>query len=403
MLASLTALAIGLDVLLAVPGRHLQAEVTLPDRLAVGDPGEAVVTLRAPRAAGRTEVLLDLHPDLEPQPAAAVHVPGGEGARLAIPLLARRRGKPTVDALWVRWTGPLGLTSRTRRVHLGRAVPVTPNLKPVRAAAFRYFASQTVEVGAQVERFLGDGSEFDALREYVPGLDPRAISWKASARHRELLVQEFRAERNHQVVLALDTGHLMAEPLDGIPRLDHAVSSALLLSYVSLRMGDRVGFYGFDRTARAWAEPQGGLGAFPRLQALSAGLDYSTEETNFTLGLTELSTRLRRRSLVVVFTDFVDTVTAELMLENLGRLARRQLVVFVTLRDPALDRLALAGPRRLGEVYRSVVAADFVRERERVLARLRRMGIACVEAAPGQLSARLVNRYLDIKRRELIA
>jgi uncharacterized protein (DUF58 family) len=195
----------------------------------------------------------------------------------------------------------------------------------------------------------------------------------------------------------------MAEPLHGLPRLDHAVTSALLLAYVSLRLGDRVGLYGFDRAARVWSEPQGGLGAFARLRTLSASLDYSREETNFTLGLTELSTRLRRRSLVVVFTDFVDTVTAELMVENLARLARRQLVLFVALRDPGLDATALARPRRLGDLHRAVVAADFERERERVLARLRRLGVQCVDAAPGAVSTRLLSRYLDIKRRELIA
>jgi len=401
--AALSALALGLDALLAVPPRGLSVEVEAPDRLSVGEARAARVTLRSPRAVRAVEVLLDLHADLEVQGPRTVALAAGVVATVEIPLLARRRGKPTLDELWLRWTGPLGLAGRRRRVALGRPVAVVPNLKPVRAAAFRYFGAREIEAGVQVERFVGDGSEFDALVEYVPGLDPRAISWKASARHRELLCQEFRAERNHQVVLALDTGHLMAEPLDGVPRLDHAVTSALLLAYVSLRLGDRVGLYGFDRTARAWAAPQGGLGAFPGLQALSAALAYSTDETNFTLGLSELSTRLRRRSLVVVFTDFVDTVTAELMLENLSRLARRQLVVFVTLRDPALDATALAPPRRLGDLYRSVVAADFVRERERVLARLRRMGIACVDSAPAQVSSRLVNRYLDIKRRELIA
>ena len=280
---------------------------------------------------------------------------------------------------------------------------MVPDLQPVRAAALRYFGSHDLSTGVQVERFVGDGSEFDSLVEYVPGLDPRAISWKASARHRRLLCQDFRAERNHQVVLALDTGHLMAEPLLGIPRLDHAIGSALLLAYVSLRLGDRVGLFGFDRAARVYAPPQGGLLAFPRLLTASAQLAYSTEETNFTLGLAELSARLRRRSLVVVFTDFTDTVTAELMLENLQRLSRRQLVVFVTLRDPSLDRVALSAPERLTGLYRAVTAAELLRERGRVLARLRGMGITCVDAAPGQVSSPLLNRYLDIKRRELIS
>ncbi len=401
--AALVLAATGLDAILSLPPRRLAVDVALPDGLAVGEPGAAVVRLRAPRAVRGVELLVDLHRDLEPQPPRAVDLPGGTLTPVEVRLVARRRGTPTVDEAWLRWTGPLGLARRRKRVPVGRAVPVAPNLQPVRAAALRFFGSRELTTGVQVERFVGDGSEFDALVEYVPGLDPRAISWKASARHRRLLCQEFRAERNHQVVLALDTGHLMAEPLGALPRLDHAVTSALLLAYVSLRLGDRVGLYGFDRAARVWAEPQGGVGAFPRLKALSAQLDYSTDETNFTLGLTELSTRLRRRSLVVVFTEFVDTVTAELMIENLGRLARRQLVLFVALRDPGLDGAARARPRRLGDVYRSVVASDFVRERERVLARLRRLGVLCVDAAPGELSARLLNRYLDVKRRELIA
>jgi uncharacterized protein (DUF58 family) len=396
------ALALGLDAVLGVPAGRVTLLVEAPRTLGVGEPGFATARIRSPRAIRAVELHVDCHADLAPPPIQSTPVPAGE-ARLRIPLVPRRRGRPSLDEAWLRWSGPLGLARRQKRVALRQPIQVVPNLSPVRSAALRFFGSREAQSGVQVERFVGDGSEFDALVEYVPGLDHRAISWRASARHRKLLCQEFRAERNHQVVLALDTGHLMSEPLSGLPRLDHAVTSALLLSWVSLKLGDRVGLFGFDREARAWAEPQGGMGAFPRLKALTAGLDYSTAETNFTLGLTELSAHLRRRSLVVVFTEFVDTVTAELMVENLSRLARRQLVLFVALRDPALDAVAEARPRRVEDVYRSVVASDFVRERERVLSRLRRVGVQCVDAAPGELSTRLLNRYLDIKRRELIA
>ena len=401
--AALLALALGLDAILAVRPHGISAALEAPGTLAVGEPGAAVLVLRSPTAIRAVEVLIDCHADFAPPPMVSVRLAAGRSERVQVPLLARRRGKLTLDEAWLRWSGPLGLARRQKRVALLRAVAVAPALAPVRAAALRFFGSREIATGVQVERFVGDGSEFDALVEYVPGLDHRAISWRASARHRKLLCQEFRAERNHQVILALDTGHLMAEPLANLARLDHAVTSALLLSWVSLKMGDRVGLYGFDRAARVWAAPQGGMGSFTRLKALTAGLDYSTAETNFTLGLTELSARLRRRSLVVVFTEFVDTVTAELMIENLSRLARRQLVLFVALRDPALDAVASARPRRVEDVYRSVVASDFVRERERVLSRLRRAGVQCVDAAPAELSTRLLNRYLDIKRRELIA
>jgi uncharacterized protein (DUF58 family) len=403
VLLALTLLAVGIDAILALPPAGLAVAVVTPETLAVGQEGRLGVRLRAARrGAAAVEVRCELDPRFLPPPSRQARMgPTGEG-ELAFPLVARRRGELTVDEIWCRWTGPLGLVGRQKRVPAARRVAVVPDLRPVQAAAFRYFGARELEAGIQVERFVGDGSELDALREYVPGLDPRAIDWKASARHRKLVSREFRAERNHQVILAMDTGHLMAEPLHGVARLDHAVSAALLLGYVSLRIGDRVGLYGFDAAPRAWAAPQGGLAAFRRLQAASAALDYSTAETNFTLGLAELSTRLRRRSLVVVFTEFVDSVTAELMVDNLARLARRQLVVFVALRDPALEGVALARPRRLGDVYRSVVSADLVLERERVLARLRRAGVLCVDAAPGSVSASLVNRYLEVKRREMV-
>jgi uncharacterized protein (DUF58 family) len=204
------------------------------------------------------------------------------------------------------------------------------------------------------------------------------------------------------VVLALDTGRLMREPLGALPRLDHAIHAALLLAYVALRTGDRVGMLAFDERPRAFVEPEGGIGAFARLRAAATGLEYSTVETNFSLALTELHARLERRSLVVVLTDFADAVTAELMVESLERLRRRHLVVFAALRDPALDAVADAEPRTSIDLHRAVVAADLLRDREAVLKRLRRRGVLTVDARPDEVSTSLLNRYLDVRRRELV-
>ena len=103
----------------------------------------------------------------------------------------------------------------------------------------------------------------------------------------------------------------------------------------------------------------------------------------------------------MLFTDFLDTVTAELMIDNVTRLARRHLVLFVAVRDPSLETRALARPRSLGTMHEAVVAGDFVRERSIVLERLKRAGAHCIDTTPDQFSMALVNRYLDIKRREL--
>src|SRR5262249_52820196 len=190
-------------------------------------------------------------------------------------------------------------------------------------------------------------------------------------------------------------------PVAGVPKLDHAINAALLLAWFCLRTGDRVGLLGFDERIRQWLAPGGGMPAFHRGQALTAEIDYRRLETNFTLPLADLSPRVRRRSLVVLFTDFLDTVTAELMLDNVTRLARRHLVLFVSVRDPSLEARALAHPRSLGALHQAVVAADFARERQVVIEKLRRVGAHCIDSTPDGFSMALVNRYLEIKRREL--
>jgi uncharacterized protein (DUF58 family) len=397
------ALAFGLDLLLSVPSRRLDVETRVPPTLYVGDAGALEVDLRSRAPTGATvEVVADLDPDLAPQPPRRVHVPAGGAARVEIPLVTLRRGRPAVQALHLRWAGPLGLLARRATIPQDLHVAVLPDVRPVRREALRLFAMREVRVGIRPERFVGDGTEFESLREHVPGLDTRTIDWKATARHRKVLCREHRAERDRQVVLAIDTGHRMREPLGRLPRLDHAIHAGLLLGYVALRTGDRVGLHAFDERPRAWLAPVGGVEGFAAIQSACAGLDYALGETNYTWGLLDLLTRLKRRSLVVVMTDFADVVTAELLLDNVHRLVRRHVVLFVALRDPEVAAVASAPPRSLDALYRAVTAADFEREREVVLRRLTRMGAHVLDAAPEELSTSLVNRYLDIHRRELV-
>lgn len=321
---------------------------------------------------------------------------------LAFTLAPRRRGTVALPALHLRWHGPLGLVCRVQARALGRTVAVVPQISGVREQAMRLFSRERGPGNAAV-RELADSAEFHALREFQRGDDPRRVSWRQSARHAQLLVRETQAERNRTITVALDTGRLMCEPLaGGMPRLDHAINAALTLAYVALRMGDRVGLFAFDAHPVLASGTVSGPGAFGPLQRLAAGLDYSTEETNFTLGLTELAARLGGRSLVVVFTEFADPTGAELMIENVGRLLQRHLVLFVAFHDDELEPMADASPDTADAITRAVVAATLLDERERVLARLRRLGADVLEAPASTTGPALIGRYLDIKRQDRI-
>jgi uncharacterized protein (DUF58 family) len=194
----------------------------------------------------------------------------------------------------------------------------------------------------------------------------------------------------------------MGEPVEGIPRLDHALGSGLLLARVALGAGDLVGVYSFDSRIRFYAPPVRGTQTFRRLQEASAEFRYSTEETNFTLGMAELQARLPRRSLIVLFTDFVDTITAELLLENVRRLANRHLLIFVTVRDNLLAEVFDGYPADRRQIARAVLADDFRRDRGVVLEKLERLGIHCIDLPPEAVPVALLNRYLIVKQRGLL-
>lgn len=399
----LAILLTGLDALLAPRSAMLSAEVKPPELLYAGDHDDLAISLHSADARQPVpiELVCDVGPILQRPDRLNLVLAPGERAEPTIPLVPLRRGTARIERLWQRWRGPLGLMYRQRTLPLDLDIPVVPNVRAVRAVALR-LTTMDAPFGIKAQKQHGDGSEFDALRDYVPGLDRRSIDWKHSARHRQLVCKEFRTERNHQIVLAFDTGHLMSEPMAGIPKLDHAINAGLMLTYMSLRGGDRVGLFGFDSMVRHATAPVGGMHNFWRLQQASAQLSYRQDETNFTLGLTDLLRRLNRRSLVILMTEFVDTVTAELMVDNLQRLSNRHLVIFVTLRDTELVETIDARPNAFGDVARAVIADDFVRERTIVLERLRRLGVHCIDAPAEAISMELVNRYLLIKRQDLI-
>jgi uncharacterized protein (DUF58 family) len=321
--------------------------------------------------------------------------------RATVPCRAVRRGVWSITRLWLVWPSRLGFFEFTPRLPLALELRVVPNIRPVQSGQITTTVMSTL-YGVKENRAIGEGSEFHQLRDFVRGMDVKTIDWKRSARRRSLVARELQAERNHHVILALDTGYLMREDIAGLPKIDHATTAALATAWAAAIGGDLVGYFSYDVRPRSFAAPQPGRIAFARMRSWSANLGYVGRETNHTLALTELNARTPKRSLIIIFTDFIDTTSAELMIENIGILARRHLVVFVTIRDPDLEALVDHAPDDLDGVATLVATNQWVQDRRRVLERLVRLGVTIVDAKPEMITARLVSTYLDIKAKDLI-
>ena len=247
-----------------------------------------------------------------------------------------------------------------------------------------------------------DGTDFDALVEFRSGMDRRAIDWKQSARHLKLHAKEYRTERNNQIVFAIDSGRQMSEPVGGIPRVDRAVSAMLLTGWVALKLGDRVALHSFDSRPRIASGLISGAAAFPELQHLAAGIDYSGEETNYTYALTTLAARLTRRSMIVMFTEFTDLTSADFMIRAAARLVETHLLLIVVLRDEELESIVDRTPESADDVTRAVTAAGLLKDRLLALTRLRHLGAHVIESEYDRVADRLVEGYVDLKRRNLL-
>ncbi len=388
----LVALA-GIDVALSLT-RRKSVSLTLAPEVFLGETAD--LTLTVTPAPNSLVVRFDWPDGLTGPPETTF-----TGDTATLPVRAVRRGVWRLTRLWLTWPSRLKLFDFTPRLPIAVETRVVPNIRPIQSGEITTKVMSTL-YGVKENRAIGEGSEFHQLRDFVRGMDVNTIDWKRSARRRSLVARELQAERNHHVILCFDTGYLMRQEVLGLPKIDHATTAALATAWAAAVGGDLVGYFAYDARPTTFIAPRPGRQAFARLRSWTAALDPTGRETNHTLALSDLNARTPKRSLIIIFTDFIDTTSAELMIENISILARRHLVVFVTLRDPQLEATADQAPEDLDGVATLVAANQWVQDRRRVLERLVRLGVTIVDAKPNTVTARLVSTYLDIKARDLI-
>lgn len=392
------------DVMLTPARRALTLRAEFPETGFSGETADLLLELStsASRLPASIDLALSHDPGLVSDTVTRITPQGATTSiQVKCPLTLARRGTQNLTRLSMFYASRFKLFEVIQNWPLALSITVLPNVNPVLTGAVQTQMLPLLD-GARIMNLRGEGSEFHQLREFMPGMDTRSIDWKRSARVNTLVARETRAERNHQIMLCLDTGHLMADRLGHLSRLDHSINAALALAWAGALGGDNVGFYSFNSRPQPFIPPRSGRQAFGRIRAACADLENTGSESNHTLGLTFLGGKLKRRSLVVVFSDFTDSVTAELLVENLGLMTKQHLVLYITMRDPALARLAHPETLTMDSISQGIAAGHLLNERHTVLDRLRRLGVVCLDTTPGGLTPDLISRYIEIKAKEMI-
>jgi len=313
----------------------------------------------------------------------------------------RHRGTFSFGDIELRVRGPLDLVERQGRVAASAPANVYPDLHEIRRYEVSLRRGLAYDAGQRRARIPGAGTIFERLREYLPDDDPRTISWTATARRGRPITVEYETERQQRVQVLLDAGRMMSSTLGGLTKLDHAVNTALMLSYVAIAKGDEVGLLGFADTVRGYAVPRRGRRQFLRLTEELRKIEVTTTEPNYRAAFEFLRARSGRRSLVVLFTDLVDEDASRALVAAVTRLAGHNLVLCCLLADPKLAETASRVPSSTTELFERVVAEDVRDARARALAILRQRGVHVIDVPAEKLTVATIQRYLELKKRLL--
>lgn len=400
----LVALAAALDWRLTPSPRRLDISRGVTEVLSVGTANPVTVHL-----LNRSPLTLDLEVTEEvPEPSGVDGLP--IAARLepwkevsaTYHLVPQRRGANRFSAVHVRYPSRFGLWTVAERRSLETEVRIYPDISAVRRFDLLARKNRLSEMGLKLWRLRGREGEFERLREYRREDELRHIDWKASAKYQKLISREYTVERNQNVVLLLDCGRTMANETDGISHLDRGLNAAIILGYIALGQGDNVTLLAFSNRLERAVGPVRGKPAIRALIRQSYDLEPRLEASDYSLACEDMMRRQKKRALVVLITHAIDQQHLASIERYLRALVSPHLFLVVFLRDVALAEMADRIPLGPIESFQVAAAAEMLAAQARRVAALRDGGILVLEALPSELSAGLINQYLDLKARHLL-
>ncbi len=383
---------------------RLEVKRLLPTRLSVGAPNRVEVLLTH-RTGRDVDVLVrdDVPEAFSAEPdEAPLHLPARSQTRWVYRVTPSKRGRFGFGAVNVRVRGPMGLVFHERSYPAEQSASVFPDLRGASRLLLSGAALDLVNLGLRQLRRDGQGSEFARLRDYAQGDSVRDVDWKATGRRGKPVTRVMESERSQSILICVDAGRSMAAQVDGLTKLDHAVNAALFLAFVAVKNGDRVGLAVFADGVKAFLPPAAGRGQYRKILDALYSTTPSLTYVDYLALFKELNVRLTRRSLLCVFTDFLDEEQAATMVAPLHRLARRHVPLCLSVRDTALSRLLTTPPPGPEEAFQHAVASELLVDREALKAKVSSGGVQMLDVQPDELSLAAVNRYLDIKARGVL-
>ncbi|MBD0383660.1 DUF58 domain-containing protein [Paenibacillus sp. WST5] len=374
----------------------------LPDRMDVRLGFEVGLELRTRRPES---VHIELTDDL-PAVFSAVrnrlsgHFEGTEASYMYT-TMALERGRYVFGYVYLRYWGGLGLWKKQVRLEQADAIDIYPDLSEVRGVLGAVQDALILE-GHRLFKKQRSGSEFHYIRDYVQGDDIRHINWKASARTTKLMTNMYQPEKGKTLTLVLDCGRQMGIELEGQVKLDRTLEAALTLAAVALKQGDQVALLAYSNQVKVYVPPGKGLLHLQELTRAVYDLRTDFVESNTQVAMSHVLRFIKKRSLVVLFSDMESYLYDKELLPYVMRLRRGHHVLLLSLQDPLLHQWVRIRAEDSRGAYRQSIAHKFTNERYAYVTQMAGRGIPVMDVPADQLALSAVNVYLDLKSRDAL-
>lgn len=390
----------------------LTATREVSDRLSVGRPNLVKLSILNQGVAELKCRVKDDYPNAMESDVSvfSFDLPAAQVSILQYNLLPRRRGLYKFGNINIRYLSFLGMTWRELKIQVAQPVRVYSDLKALYDLSIKL--SHSSELGELHKRRRGQGTDFGSLREYTVGDDSKTIDWKATARRERPVVRTYEAEQEQRLLILIDAGRMMVSDLEGLTRFDHALNAALCLALTGLSHNDQVGLGVFAERPLIYLPPRRGKAYFRKILEATFDLEPRMIEPDYVGVLSYFASSQKGRSLIVVLSDLTDPTGSQSLLAGLASLAGKHLPFCVTLKDRQIidmanrvtfyqSQIAHNGKKAVSadDIFRRAVATELLAQRELALTVLVRRGCMVLDCPAQELSNKLIENYLDIKRR----
>lgn len=403
LVALVAILADGLIVAL-LPENGLQASRHLPERFSNGDDNTITLSLRHHYPYSPDILVYDELPMQFQMRHFRIRLQAQkpEPCTLTYTVHPISRGVYEFGKVVVLLRGPLGFFWRRLKKAEPAQVKTYPSFLQMRRYELLAASNQLTRAGIKRIRQISHRHEFDQIRPYVKGDEFRLINWKATARKKELMVNQYQAERSQEVYNLIDMGRSMKMPFAGMTLLDYAINTSLVIANTAMHRHDKAGLLTFSHQPGPFIAARRSRRQLQMLLEQLYHLQTHFLEPDYEQVYTQIKRHIKQRSLLLLYTNFESRNAMQRNLPFLRAVARQHLLVVIFFENTELADITNQPAGQLMQVYEKTMAQQLMQEKRQIARELNQHGIHAVLSAPEQLHVNTLNKYLELKARGLI-